>query len=290
MPLRLVADANAQTTIPLALAAGATSFVGGTTANFTNPSAFGNGVGRLTFLDAGNGAFNPAAPLATPFEYVDYTSNVVGTNTISGLTRGVAGTTAHAFSAGAIVAQGLLVEDILASVPWKFDEMAPSGVALFTIPASGTIPASYLGVPWRHILIEWVARTSVAGNADVFLQYNGDGAANYSYQQLYGTANTVTFANPTAGVAQGNIGQVPGSPFGTGFGSGSIKINHFASTLIQKIARGDSSYIAATVATSLELRRSMYWNNSAAPITSITFGLSTGTFTAGSLITTYLIP
>src|ERR1700738_3696291 len=118
MPFRLIADAQAQTTIALPLSAVASSFVGATTANFSIPQNFGSGgQGSLTVLDAGNPLWNPAAPLATPYEYIYFATNTVGTNTISGLTRGVAGTTAHAFFAGAIVAQGLLAEDIVASVP-----------------------------------------------------------------------------------------------------------------------------------------------------------------------------
>lgn len=185
MALRLIADASAQTTIALALTSGATSFVGASTANFTNPAGVSaNALGRLTILDAGNPAFNPAAPLATPFEYCDYTTNTVGTNTISGITRGVAGTSAHAFFAGAIVAQGLLAEDILASVPWVFDEQIVSAAASIRIPASGSIPASYLGINWRNIVVKIEGRGDTAAFfTDILFRLNGDSGNNY-YEQV----------------------------------------------------------------------------------------------------------
>ncbi len=166
-----------------------------------------------------------------------------------------------------------------------YHEASPSGVSSIILPGSGVIP------PGRHLLAEWVARTSTAAAADLYLQFNGDTAANYSFQQLFGTGGAVTFANPTAGQAQGNIGQVPGSTFGgsTVFGSGSAKINHFASTLHQRITRAESAYLQASSATSLHLLRSMYWSGAGA-IATILAGLSTGNYVAGSLFTLSVLP
>src|SRR5215472_2739876 len=145
MPIRLLADAGAQTTVSGAITAGATSVVGQSTANFPQPQNVGAGQASLTILDTGNPAFNASTPLATPFEYAYYTNNNTGTNTLSGLTRGVAGTTAKAFFAGATIAVGLLAEDIVASSPWKFGEAT---IATNTATWSN-IPASYLGITWR---------------------------------------------------------------------------------------------------------------------------------------------
>lgn len=293
MPIRQLGDAGAQSTVTGAITAVQTSVTLVSATGF--PALLSGGQVSVIILDSGNPAYSANSPLATPYEYQPV-NTIVGNVLTFGLGGGsasraaYAGTTNHAYFAGATVALVSLAEDFVGSTPWKFDEQFPSGVASISIPASGTIPSSYLGVNYRHIQIEWVARTSVSANADVFLQYNGDGTFNYSYQQLFGTANTITYTNPTAAVGQGNIGQVPGSPFGTGFGTGSVKINHAFSTLTQKVARGDSSYIAASVTTSLSLWRTMYWNNSATAINLITFGLSTGNFAAGSLVTTYLIP
>src|SRR5258708_29594188 len=86
--LRLLANAPAQTTVPGTITAGATSIVCASTANLPVPAA--NQQFTFLILDAGNVAWNPSTPLATPFEYVWCTTNTVGSNTLSGLTRGVA--------------------------------------------------------------------------------------------------------------------------------------------------------------------------------------------------------
>lgn len=230
MPLRLIADASAQTTIALALTSGAASFVGQSTANFTVPQNFGGGVGRLTLLDSGNPAWNPAAPFATPFEYCDYTNNNTGTNTISGLTRGVAGTTPHSFFAGATVAQGLLAEDILASAPWKFDDQSPSGVNSVTIPAVGSIPSSYLGVSWRDICIKFHGQASTTGSQGVFLQFNTDTGAHYYSNLLEGSNVTVNSEN--LGATSGSTGSVTGTTSGNA-GSGTIWIRGYNQTALK---------------------------------------------------------
>lgn len=113
MPNRLLANAPAQTTVSGSITAGATSIAALSTANFPVPSA-GQ---QFTFLliDSGNPAYSVNTPLATPYEYVYCTTNTVGTNTLGGLTRGVAGTSAHAFFAGATLAYALLADDLTAS-------------------------------------------------------------------------------------------------------------------------------------------------------------------------------
>jgi hypothetical protein len=291
MPLRLVANANAQTTIALALTAGASSFVGGATANFTNPAALAGGVGRLTILDAGNPAYNAAAPFATPFEYADYTTNTVGTNTISGLTRGVGGTSARNFFAGAIVAQGLLVEDILASTPWKFDEQTPSGLTTVTIPSSGTIPASYLGVNWRNIRIVLEGRSTAAAlNADVQLQFNGDTTpANYSWNQIIGNNSLASSTGAVGAIPI--VARVPAATAPVGLsGSATIEIASFARTTFAKTLRATSmSFETGAVVNFYTLLRAANWNNTAA-ITSITLLMNAGNWAAGSIIHTYLEP
>lgn len=289
MTLRLIADANAQTTIALALGSGAASFVGGNTANFTSPQSFGNGQGSLTILDAGNPAFNQAAPFATPFEYAYYTNNNTGTNTISGLTRGVAGTTPHNFFAGAQVAQGLIAEDIIASVPWKFDEQSPIGASL-TIPASGSIPASYLGITWRHIQIRWVARDTSGNNSDVLsMQFNGDNTANYDNQVLDVTG---TAATPAQGLTatSARVGIVPGAGTGAAIlASGRIEINNYAATATRRYVESRCVRNEAGITFGYE-DGVCGWRNSSSAITSITLFPGAGSFGSGSLFTTYLIP
>ena len=287
MPFRLIADANAQTTVPGALTAGASSVVVAASANFSSPQSFGNGQGTLTILDGGNAGWNPNLPFATPFEYATYTNNNTGTNTLSGLTRGVAGTTGHSFFAGAIVAQGMLAEDFVASTPWKFDEQTPSGVASITIPASGAIPASYLGVPFRHILIKWSARTTSANGGDSLLMtINGDAGAHYAYQLRDSVGASVTTSLAT-GQTSTLAGTIAGGTTAANFtNTGSIEFESFYATTTNKkgwfrCCRNDG--LAAGI-------REAFWEwQQLAAITSITLSAASGSF-ANALFTTYLWP
>ena len=290
MTLRLLANAGAQTTVALPITAGATSLVGQSTAAFPSPAT--GQQSNLIILDTGNPAYNAATPLATPYEYCYYTANNTGTNTISSITRGVAGTTAKAFFAGATIAVGWLAEDILSSAPWKFDEQSPSGVSTITIPAAGSIPASYLGVNFRHITIEWLIRSSAAAfNADLYFQLNGDTATSYVGHTLSGSNSAAVYTNPpSGGVATGIVGLAPAGSMAAGlFGHGSIKFTDFAQSVGFHIGRGESHYMQAGTTTSAIYLRSASWNQ-LVPITSILLGLSGGTFVAGSRITTYLWP
>lgn len=286
MPLRLIADAGAQTTIPLALTSGATSFVGASTANFTQPQNFGNGVGRLTLLDAGNPAWNPAAPLVTPFEYCDYTNNNTGTNTISGLTRGVAGTTAHNFFAGAIVAQGLLVEDILASSTWKFDEQNPTSGTSITIPSSGSFPASYLGIAWRHIDIEYTINGGASGGV-LQMQYNADVAAHYEFNQVLLSGGAWTFGGIQTGQTSMRVGVA--NTTGTIANKGYIEIPDYVEAVWRKLLtyrciRNDAG------AEGLEIGMGVWTLSPAAAITTITLFLSAGAYASGCKFVTRVKP
>jgi hypothetical protein len=291
MPLRLPANAGAQTTIALPLASGATSFVGGSTAGFPVPQSFGSAAARLTILDAGNAGWNANAPLATPFEYASYTSNNTGTNTLSGLTRGEASTTAKNFSAGAIVAVGWLAEDLIASVPWKFEEQTVSAVSAVTIPASGTIPASYLGINWRHLEIRYRLRTSAApnGTASLYMQFNGDASGNYAWAQLFNTPPSSAGYNEQFAQTWIGIGLLPQGGATAGmFGQGEIKIEDYAAAQIKK-ARGwtDGSFGLGTPGLQFALRHG-FWNGTGA-LTTIRLFPSDGSTVTGE-VTTYLTP
>lgn len=290
MPFRLIADAGAQTTISLALTSSATSFVGVSTANFSAPQNFGNGQGSLTILDAGNPAWNAAAPLATPYEYAYFTNNNTGTNTISGLTRGVAGTTAHAFFAGAIVAQGLLAEDIVASAAWKFDEQLLAGTATsITIPASGSIPSAYLGVNFRHIQIEFCCTaTTSAGPVTLSMRYNGDNGNNYVYNGMDATGSSLTSVGLTSNVASLRVGALPGSNTSGNEAAGTITVYNFVATNPRRAFtsvtwRDDSNGVGLESLSGL-------WLNTSNPVTSVTLFPGSGSFSANSLFTTRLLP
>src|SRR5579859_8693 len=132
MPYRQLADAPAQsnTSGGAAITSTQTSVTLQSASGF--PPIVGGGQLSVVILDGGNPAWNPAQPLATPFEYQQV--NAISGNTLTfgpggGAAQRVAyaGTTPKSFFSGSgalspIIAVGLLAEDIVSSAPWKFDE------------------------------------------------------------------------------------------------------------------------------------------------------------------------
>lgn len=293
MPIRQLADAGAQSTVSGAITAVQTSVTLLSASGF--PGILSGGQLSVTILDSGNPAFNAAAPLATPFEYQPV-------NTIAGnvLTFGpgggaasraaYAGTTPRAYFAGATVAAGMLAEDIIASAPWKFDDQSPTASSV-TIPASGTIPASYLGINWRDLLIVGIARSNAAQQATtMFYTFNGDSGPNYTWQK--GIFNNGTVTHVTSGVATTSIDnlRIPAANALANYaGYFRILICDFAQTTFYKHTEAFSqSYETATAAGEFEIVGSGNWQNTAA-ITSVLLSL-TGSLVAGSRIRSYLIP
>jgi hypothetical protein len=300
MPIRQLADAGAQSTCSSPITAAQTSATLVSASGF--PAILSGGQQSVTILDSGNPAYNPAAPLATPYEYQPV--NAIAGNVLTFGTGGggasraaYASTTPHGYFAGATIAAGILAEDIFASVPWKFDEQTPSGVSSVRIPASGSIPASYLGVNFRRIEIDVQGRSSNAsGSVDLQLRANSDVGGDYDWQRFFG-----------AGAGGGwSAGEGHGVTFmALGFAAGAsapqnsaahtnIILPNFASTVWDKFFTAHGTLASAYSAGNLfNVEASGVWRQgagSAVAVTSLTVLLSAGTFVAGSLITTYLWP
>jgi hypothetical protein len=293
MPYRQLSDAGAQSTVTGAITNSQTTITLVSATGF--PAIVGGGQLSVTMLDSGNPAWNASAPLATPYEYQQV-------NTIAGnvLTFGpgggaaarssFAGTTPKAFFAGATVAATLLAEDIVASAPWTYDEQTPTAVTSITIPASGSIPASYLGVNFRQIRIEWTVRTTSGNNNDnLAMQLNGDSGANYSYQ-LRDTAGASVTTGLNTGQTSVLTGTVAGGALGAVFSNvGWVDIFLYANTTWAK--KGWASNVRDDVSAFGMREAAWEWRPTVqAAITSITLALSAGNFAAGSTITTRLLP
>jgi hypothetical protein len=292
MPIRQTADAAAQSTVAGAITAVQTTITLVSATGF--PAILGGGQQSVTILDSGNPNWNASTPLATPYEYQQV-------NAISGnvLTLGpgggaaarssFAGTTPKSFFAGATVAATLLAEDIVASAPWKYDEQMPT-TASVTIPASGSIPASYLGVAWRHIQIRWTARDTSGNNSDsLTMQFNGDAGANYDQQVLTVNGSTNTAAQNLA-TTSCRVGFLPGATTGaTILSAGRIEIVNYASTTVRRYVEAFCTQNSAGITFGFEVDAAS-WRNTSAAITSIVLQPAAGSFGSNSLFTTYLIP
>lgn len=293
MPIRQTADAAAQSTVSGAITAAQTTITLVSATGF--PAILTGGQQSVTILDSGNPSWNASTPLATPYEYQQV--NAIAGNVLTfgpgggaAARSSFAGTTPKAFFAGATVAATLLAEDIVASAPWKYDEQTPSGVTAVTIPASGTIPASYLGIPFRHIKIVFEGRSSAAAfGVDLAIQFNGDNTANYNFNQLYGAAGAAASSTITA-TASAGVARVPAaSATAVLSGFAVIHIPSYSRTTYQKMALCQGVSYEGGSTSFFTLERNAQWNSTAA-ITSILLFLTNGSFVSGSLVTTYLIP
>lgn len=169
------------------------------------------------------------------------------------------------------------------TIPLKFDHQTPSGVATITItPPSG----------FSHIEIKGQARsTAAATGVQLYIQFNGDTAADYVFQQLLGNNNAASSQQGTVATANPAITDIVGDTATAGIASPfTIEImNYSGSTYIKEAMGRMQRYDLFAAANEFLALRAVRWNNTAA-ITSITLGLSSGNFKAGSLITAYAYP
>ncbi len=240
-------------------------------------------------LDTGNSSYDKDNPLATPYEYVAITANNTGTNTLT-ITRGQASTTAKAFFAGATIACALLAEDLVAGVPWTIDVQTPTSGSVITIPASGSIPASYLGTTWSTIRVEWAVRTTSGNNFDSLSgQFNGDSGAHYNYELRDTVATNVT-AGTTANATSILAGTVAGGALAAVYqNSGWLDIFNYANTTWVK--KGFCWCMRNDIG-GFGMRESGWeWAPTVqAAITSIALTISAGAYATGCRFTTRLLP
>lgn len=180
-------------------------------------------------------------------------------------------------------ASGTVPTSSFGTIPLKFDHQTPSGVATITI----TPPTGF-----SHIEIKGQARSSAAATGvQLYIQFNGDTAADYVFQQLLGNNNAASSQQGTVATAQPAITDIVGDTATAGVGSPfTIEIMNYSGTTFIKEAMGRMQrYDLFAAANEFLAIRAVRWNNTAA-ITSITLGLASGNFKTGSLITAYAYP
>ena len=183
-------------------------------------------------------------------------------------------------------AGGTLAATSYGSVPVKIGETTPTGV--------NTTFTSIPGV-FRHLVLEWQARSNLASAAfeQLIINYNGDGGTNYDAQRASVVGDPATYAANTVTIVQGAASQtailgmyVPASTAPANFaGWGRMEIFNYSGTTFYKVAYANWAY--ETLST--EGHSSMYHSTSA--ITSIAVGLvSGGSFITGTLFTLRAYP
>lgn len=146
-----------------------------------------------------------------------------------------------------------------------------------------SIPATYSNLSVT-IIGSCTAAVAICGVAP---QFNGDSGANYEWDYTQGNGTTVTagtFDSQTSGFV-GNIagGNDPSNSAGTIL----VRIPNYTGGFL-KLATAMNYTVDATTITSTKLiiQSGTTWNNTAA-INSITFTVSSGNFTTGSIFTLY---
>jgi hypothetical protein len=289
LPLRQFADAGAQSTVSSPITNAQTTVTVASATGF--PSIVSGGQLSVIIYDSGGlGYVAGASPFTVNYEYQPVDS-IVGNVLTFGLGGGAAsraaygGTTPKAYSAGATVAVVALAEDIVASAPWKFDDQTLSGSSV-RIPASGSIPSSYLGISYRGLRIRWKVRTTSGNTVDTLgLTFNGDAGANYRLDVAKVEGGVATDPEAT-GQSSIQVSDVPG---------GSAAANLYASGFIEIPGAFDSFnktlQIQSTGADSVLRMWAMaaIWFGTA-PVASMGMALSAGSWATGSYVATELIP
>jgi len=182
------------------------------------------------------------------------------------------GSTWNAYSAAAATPGIVLIEEKVCSGSTSSETFS-------------SIPGTY-----RHLRILYTARVTSTGSAnhDVYIQCNGDTAANYN-QQLVGAFSGTPIASATIGSATPMIFQAPEASATAGLpGVGECVVPYYAGTTFHKtITSVATARSANTAVGGIVLYVAVHWNNTAA-ITSLRLAVvSSGNFASGTKFSLY---
>lgn len=152
---------------------------------------------------------------------------------------------------------------------------------------AATVSFGSLGA-FSHLRLIINARHSGATNDDVYVQFNGDTAANYSRQVTYSSAGTLGAAQSLSAAKVG-WANIPGTTDLAGVpGVSEATIFDYAGTVFHKMAVVSEAGLLGTALTGLFSGITGYEWASTAAITSILLGIGGGTnFITGSTFTLY---
>jgi hypothetical protein len=160
------------------------------------------------------------------------------------------------------------------------DSISPSGVGTITFSA---IPQIYSNLEIRYTARGTQAATSTA----LGLQFNGDAGANYDTQLSRAVNATFTGAEVIASTSI-VIGQISAASATAGLvGGGKINIYNYRGTTFNKVCDATDTYKTSNASGNIAIdTRGGAWRSTAA-ITSVTLGLASGNYEAGSKFDLY---
>ena len=177
------------------------------------------------------------------------------------------------------------------NLQWLYDNRVTK-IAEFVL---GVVTASvtFSSIPgtYRHLVIQWMARGDVAATeTDLYLQFNGDTAANYD-SETYTFSGTTTASigiSERIATAGPRIGDVAGSTaVGSSASGGTIVIPNYAGTTFQKLATATCTIKRAASTGNLVTELDSEWWRSSAAINAALLKPGSGNFVAGSTFQCY---
>ena len=149
-----------------------------------------------------------------------------------------------------------------------------------------SLSVSLVGQNYRSLRVDFTGRgTTAATSANLLLQFNGDGGANYDYELMYANASTATGSESfgQTSIYSGNM-SADSAPAGVS-ASCSITIPHFTNTVWNKESRTIGNLKFGTSSGNIySLAYAGYWRSSAA-VTNLTFTPSAGSFQTNTMFT-----
>tara|TARA_R110000868_G_scaffold400297_1_gene674584 strand:- start:683 stop:1261 length:579 start_codon:yes stop_codon:yes gene_type:complete len=157
--------------------------------------------------------------------------------------------------------------------------LAYDSIATSVVGAGGVSTVTFSSIPstYKHLQIRCINRdtTSTYQSNDLYMNFNGDTASNYSFHRLYGTGASVA-ADSGATQTYMLVGQQATNLSGASmFGANVIDIFEYTNTSIYKTSRSLGGVDLNGNTDGRMMLQSGNWRNTAA-ITSITFRATTG--------------
>lgn len=233
--------------------------------------------GELIFADAVSQIIPGATSLAL-------TNNANSANNLLLTDAGLA-TLRNAISVPPVAA-GTVAPTSYGSLPVKIDDQLFGGSA--AIVTFNNIPTGF-----RHLVVEWYARTDVAATGDTInMRLNNDSAANYDYQYVRGVG-AVASAAETLGATSIVLGSITGNTATAAyFSSGRVQIFHYAGTTGEKpVVANGAQFIGNGAGSAVSSQYVGKWRTVATAVTRVDLIPATGpNFIAGSLFTLWGYP
>lgn len=151
-------------------------------------------------------------------------------------------------------------------------------ISTVTVGAGGTSTVTFTSIPstFKHLQIRGIARvTGATTDANIYMNFNGDSASNYSQHYLFGNGSGPAAGGGSSSSVEIGIRATGANSTSGVFGAGVIDILDYANTNKYKTVRSLNGHDQNAVATGYVFFTSGNWRNTAA-VSSITLTSSNG--------------